>query len=68
MRQGGLVKQFQLLAGFAGIPKKQTNTIMTLMVSKSNQVEKLIDASFLNDRTKRSYLQEFQLKLKKLGE
>ena len=38
-----------------------------LMGSKSDQVKKLIDASFLNNRTKRSYLQTYQLKLKDLG-
>jgi serine/threonine-protein kinase HipA len=68
MGQGNVVKQFRLLADYAGIPKKQTNAIIALMVSKSDQVKKLIDASFLNDRTKRSYLQTYQLKLKKLGE
>jgi hypothetical protein len=47
---------------------EQINNIMALMVSKSNEVKKLIDASFLKDRIKRSYLQTYQLKLKKLGE
>jgi serine/threonine-protein kinase HipA len=68
MGQGNIPKQFRLLADYAGIPEKQTNTMLALMVSKSDQVKKLIDASFLNDKTKRSYLQTYQLKLKKLGE
>lgn len=68
MGQGNIPKQFRLLADYAGIPEKQTNAMMALMVSKSDQVKKLIDSSFLNDRTKRSYLQEYHLKLKKLGE
>jgi serine/threonine-protein kinase HipA len=68
MRQGNIPKQFRLLADYAGIPEKQTNAIMALIVSKSDQVKKLIDASFLKERIKRSYLQEYQLKLKKLGE
>jgi serine/threonine-protein kinase HipA len=67
MGQGNIPKQFRLLAIHAGIPEKQTNTIMALMVSKSDEVKKLIDASFLNERTKRSYLQTYQLKLKTLG-
>jgi len=67
MGQGNIPKQFRLLANHAGIPEKQTNTIMALMVSKSDEVKKLIDASFLNERTKRSYLQTYQLKLKTLG-
>ena len=68
MRQGNAAKQFRLLADYAGIPEKQTNAIMSLMVSKTEQVTNLIAASFLKDRIKRSYLQTYQLKLKKLGE
>jgi serine/threonine-protein kinase HipA len=68
MGQGNILKQFQLLAEHAGIPEKQTNAILSLMVSKSDQVKKLIDASFLKDRIKLSYLQTYQLKLKKLVE
>jgi len=68
MGQGNVAKQFRLLAGYAGIPEKQTNAIMALMVLKTEQVTNLIDASFLKDRIKRSYLQTYQLKLKKLGE
>jgi serine/threonine-protein kinase HipA len=68
MRQGNVDKQFRLLAEYAGIPEKQTNAIMSLMVSRTEQVTNLIDASFLKDRIKRSYLQLYQLKLKKLRE
>ena len=68
MGQGNVAKQFRLLAEHAGIPEKQTNAIMALMVSKTEQVTNLIGASFLKDRIKRSYLQTYQLKLKKLVE
>jgi serine/threonine-protein kinase HipA len=68
MGQGNVAKQFRLLAEHAGIPEKQTNAIMALMVSKTEQVTNLIDASFLKEKIKRSYLQGYQLKLKKLGE
>ena len=68
MRRGNIAKQFQLLAGHARIQEKQMNAILALMVSKTEQVTNLIDASFLKDRIKRSYLQTYQLKLKKLGE
>lgn len=68
MGQGNVAKQFRLLAEHAGIPEKQTNAIMALMVSKTEQVTNLIDASFLKDSIKRSYLQLYQLKLKKLRE
>ena len=68
MGQGNVAKQFRLLADYAGIPEKQKNAIMALMVSKTEQVTTLIHASFLKDRIKRSYLQTYQLKLKKLRE
>ena len=68
MGQGNVAKQFRLLAEHAGIPEKQTNAIMALMVSKTERVTNLIAASFLKDRIKRSYLQGYQLKIKKLGE
>ena len=68
MGQGNVATQFRLLADYAGIPEKQKNTIMALMVSKTEQVTNLIAASFLKDRIKRSYLQGYQLKLKKLRE
>ncbi len=44
------------------------NRITTLMLSRTEQVTNLIDASFLKDRIKRSYLQLYQLKFKKLRE
>ena len=68
MGQGNVAKQFRLLAEHAGIPEKQTNAIMALMVSKTEQVTNLIDASFLKYSIKRSYLKLYQLKLKKLVE
>lgn len=68
MGQGNIAKQFRLLADYAGIPEKQINAIMALMVSKSEQVSNLIDASFLKDRMKRNYLQTYHLKLNKLRE
>ena len=67
MGQGNVAKQFQLLADYAGIQEKQRNTILALMVSKTENVKNLIDASFLKDGIKRNYLQTYQLKLKKLN-
>ena len=68
MGQGNVAKQFQLLADYAGIQEKQRNAILALMVSKTENVKNLIDASFLKDGIKRNYLQTYQLKLKKLRE
>jgi len=66
MGQGNVAKQFQSLAGHAGIHEKQMNSILALMVSKSDQVKKLIDASFLKEQIQRSYLQTYQMRLNKL--
>ena len=66
MGQGNVAKQFQLLADYAGIQEKQMNAILALMVSKTENVKNLIDASFLKDGIKRNYLQTYQLKIKKL--
>ncbi len=67
MGQGNVAKQFRLLAEHAGIPEKQTNAMMALMVSKSDRVKKLIDASFLKERIQRNYFQSYQLRLNKLN-
>ena len=64
--QGNVAKQFRLLAEQAGIPEKQTNTMMALMVSKSDEVKKLIDASFLKERIQRNYFQSYQSRFNKL--
>ena len=66
MGQGNVAKQFRFLAEHAGIPEKQTNAMMALMVSKSDEVKKLIDASFLKDRIQRNYFQSYQSRFNKL--
>lgn len=58
--------QFTKLAEKAEISDKTFNDIMALMISKSGFVEKMITASFLNDPTKRNYLQSYQGRLKQL--
>jgi hypothetical protein len=40
--------------------------VMVLMLSKSDLVEKMITASFLNDTTKRNYLHSYQGRVKQL--
>lgn len=67
MRQGNVLKQFQWLAHYAGIPEKQTEAILGLMISKTEAVSKFIEASFLKDRLKRNYFQAYQARLKKLS-
>ena len=66
LSQGKISKQFTVLSELAGISEKNFKSILNLMVSKSNMVEKLITASFLNDNTKRNYWQSYQARLKQL--
>ena len=65
--QGKISVQFVTLAESAGISKKIFNDIMELMVSKSIAVEKMINASFLDETTKRNYLQSYQGRLIQLN-
>ena len=66
LAQGQISHQFSSLAESASIKPKIFNDIMSLMISKSNLVEKMIVASFLNDATKRNYWQSYQGRLKQL--
>lgn len=66
LTQGKVSKQFAILAEKAGVNEKMFNDLMALMVSKSDLVEKMVDASFLNDATKRNYWQSYQGRLKQL--
>jgi len=64
--QGKISALFAQLAEIAGISEKIFKDNMELMVSKSADVEKLITASYLNDKTKRNYWQCYQGRLKQL--
>ena len=63
---GNIRKQFELLADLAGINPKQKEAIFENLLSKSNKVESLVNASFLQPKFKRNYLQAYQKRLKKL--
>lgn len=67
LAQGKTRMQFSRLAENAGISEKIFNDIMTMMLSKSDMVEKMVAASFLNDSTKRNYWQSYNGRLKKLS-
>lgn len=59
--------QFAKLAEKAEINEKTYQDIMSLMISKSDLVEKMVAASFLNDTNKRNYFQSYQDRLKQLS-
>jgi serine/threonine-protein kinase HipA len=66
LAQGKIGLQFAQLAEKAEIPEQTFQGIMAFMVSKSEFVEKMVSASFLNDTSKRNYFQSFQGRLKQL--
>ena len=66
MEQGKISTQFGKLSEEAGIQANQFKQIFELMISKSNQVEQLIRASFLEESTKQQYLQSYQGRLNRL--
>jgi len=66
LAQGKIKQQFLLLAENTGLSEKQTTNIFNLLISRSELVENLIAASFLNESTKRNYWQAYQTRLKRL--
>jgi serine/threonine-protein kinase HipA len=66
LAQGKIRKQFAILARNAGINEKTVNSILSLMLAKSDLVEKMVAASFLNVSTKKNYWQSYQGRLKQL--
>jgi serine/threonine-protein kinase HipA len=66
LAQSKLKLQFALLAEKAEIQQNTFQEIMSLMLSKSDVVKKMINASFLNEATKRNYYQSYLSRLKQL--
>jgi len=65
--QGKIRKQFSRLAEISQISEKIFDDLMTMMLSKSDVVEKMTAASFLNDSTKGNYWQSYNRRLKLLS-
>lgn len=63
---GTILKQFNILAEKAELNSRQVDRIFVSMTENADKVEKLIQASYLNDKTKRTYLQSYQKRLNKL--
>lgn len=64
--KGKITIQFYSLGELAGISKKQVEKVFKDITSKKEQVLALIDASFLDKKTKRNYTKDYQTRLKKL--
>jgi serine/threonine-protein kinase HipA len=66
MAQGTIWAKLVLLAEKAELSLKQKEDVLDQMLLGQEKVELLIGASYLDDRHKRSYLQAYQTRLKKL--
>lgn len=64
---GKISQQFKLLAEKAGIKQKISEDILKFMLSQSDLVGSFVKASFLDQKTKRNYLQHYQGKLNRLS-
>jgi serine/threonine-protein kinase HipA len=66
LAQGKITAQFYRLGEQADIPEEQLQKIFKDVTSKKEEVLKLIEASFLNKKSKNNYTQAYQTRLKKL--
>ena len=64
--QGKVLEQFYKLAEMASISDKIVNKVLHNLLTNEEKVVKLIEASFLSDKSKRNYLQTYQTRFKKL--
>ena len=67
IHNGGVKNHFLILAEKADLSSGQPEKIIDKMLSKTKQVEDLIGRSFLTEKAKRTYLQHYQRRIKKLS-
>lgn len=66
LTHGKVKEQFYKLGELAGITTKQIEIIVNKLMSHQEKVTALINASYLDEKTQRNYLQAYQTRLKKL--
>ena len=67
LNMGKVREQLYKLGELAGIMEKQIDLVLKNMTSNPEKIEQLINASFLNDKTKKNYLQTYQTRLRKMN-
>ncbi len=67
LAKGNVLEQFTVLAAEADINRNQVNVIFETMLSNSDKIADLVEASYLSERFKRNYLQAYQSRYKKLA-
>ncbi len=66
MNKGSIKKKFGTLCDESGIDRKILDRIWNEMISRSDKVERLVFASYMNDATKKNYLHLYHAKLKQM--
>lgn len=66
LAQGRISQQFFILAEHAGLSEKQTTDTYNLLTSRSERVENLVAASYLNESTKHNFWQAYLTRLKQM--
>lgn len=66
LSKGKMREQFKILANMAEINDITFNKIFSFMTQNSTEISALLEASFLNEKTKNNYLQSYQKRLKLL--
>jgi len=67
LTQGKISQQFLVLAEMAGLSDKQFTDLLITVTTNSKKVEELVEASYLNDKTKANYWQAYQARLKRMN-
>ena len=67
LANGKLSQQLAILAENAAINEKVLKDMMSFMLTRSDQVKRMVNSSFLNEPTKRNYWQSFQRRMKQLS-
>lgn len=67
LAQGTVISQIKILSDLAGINGTIYKDILSQMFNQTELVDRLVISSFLDDKTKRSYFQSYQTRLKKLS-
>jgi len=65
--QGNVRKQFFNLADLAGLTNKQVSDLFNAITSRSEKVEKFVNSSYLQDKTKRNYWQDYHTRLARMN-
>ena len=66
LAKGKAFQQFRILADRAELTERQMTSAFDSLLANEDKVETLVNASFLDEKYKRSYLQAYQTRLKKL--